>query len=60
MVLKLAAAAFVVLLASFVSIAVSMGHYCVPKTNIFDTSRFDSESERFMRFKLWQKSSHIL
>src|SRR5271166_220617 len=32
----------------------------VPKTFIFDTSRFISESQRFLRFNLCQKSSQFL
>ena len=35
------------------------GQYCVPNTFIFDTARF-SESQRFLRFKLRQKSSQFL
>jgi hypothetical protein len=30
------------------------------KTLIFDTSRFNSESQRFLRFKLCQRSSQLL
>jgi hypothetical protein len=36
------------------------GQHGVPKTFIFDTSRFNSESHRFLRVKLCQKSSQIL
>jgi hypothetical protein len=36
------------------------GQYCVPKTFIFGTSGFNSETQRFLGFKLLQTSSQIL